>query len=83
MNKDASSSLLTGSDKFSKGDMVKELVSKSLFDPKNIRMVLKMPLPEDTLFPVVPTGAIGVAETKDDEEEDFEDSRDDTEEKVG
>jgi hypothetical protein len=86
LNKDPASNLLTGSDKFSKGDMVKELVSKSLFDPKNIRTVLKMPIPEDTMFPVVPTGAIskvstGAAETKnDDEEEDFEDSIDDSEE---
>ena len=85
LNRDSESNLLTGNDKFSKGDMVKELVSKSLFDPKNIRMVLKMPIPEDTMFPVVPTGAIsevstGAAETKDDEEEeDFEDSIDDTE----
>jgi hypothetical protein len=81
LNKDPAANLLTGSDKFSKADMVKELVSKSLFDPKNIRMVLKLPIPEDTIFPVVPTGLIsevptGTAETKDDEEEDFEDSID-------
>ena len=85
LNKDPELNLLTGTDKFNKGDMVKELVSKSLFDPKNIRMLLKLPHPEDTMFPVVPAGATskvstGVAETKDDEEEDFEDSRDDVEE---
>ena len=74
LNKDASSNLLTGTDKFSKGEMVKELVSKSLFEPNNIRMLLKLPLPEDTTFPVVPTGEIGAAETKEDEEEEFEDS---------
>jgi len=74
LNKDASSNLLTGTDKFSKGEMVKELVSKSLFEPNNIRMLLKLPPPEDTTFPVVPTGEIGAAETKEDEEEEFEDS---------
>ena len=57
LNKDPELNLLTGTDKFNKGDMVKELVSKSLFDPKNIRMLLKLPPPEDTVFPVVPAGA--------------------------
>ena len=85
LNKDPELKLLTGTDKFNKGDMVKELVSKSLFDPKNIRMLLKLPPPEDTMFPVVPAGATskvstGAAETKEDEEEEFEDSIDDTEE---
>jgi len=80
--KDPELNLLTGTDKFTKGDMVKELVSKSLFDPKNIRMLLKLPPPEDTMFPVVPAGATskvstGAAETKEDEEE-FVDSIDDT-----
>jgi hypothetical protein len=64
LNKDTELNLLTGADKFSKGDMVKELVSKSLFDPKNIRMLLKLPPPEDTMFPVVPAGATSKVSTK-------------------
>ena len=81
LNKDPELNLLTGTDKFNKGDMVKELVSKSLFDPKNIRMLLKLPPPEDTMFPVVPAGATskvstGAAETKEDEEEEGDDEDD-------
>ena len=77
-SKDPSLNLLTGTDKFKKAEIVKELESNNLFNPENIRMLLKLPPPEDTMFPVVATGPIakdssGTAETKDEEEEDYAD----------
>jgi hypothetical protein len=79
---DSSLNLLTGTDKFKKGEMVKELESKNLFNPNNIRMLLKLPPPEDTMFPAVPTGPTvptgSIAEAKDEEEVDYADPLEET-----
>lgn len=71
--KDISLNLLTGMEKFQKIEMVKELEANNLFDPKGIRVLLKLPPVDDAMFPSTPTKAPsfgGEAETKDDDEEE-------------
>jgi hypothetical protein len=73
--KDISLNLLTGMEKFQKIEMVKELEANNLFDPKGIRVLLKLPPVDDAMFPSTPTKAPsfgGVAEAKEGDEEDDE-----------